>query len=93
VNDPTDSDGELDIVVYYPGLNPPSLPAQDVIQSPSTTGQPQGEFLAEVKSSQDPTASFGSPGGASLPGSLTDGSVLLSYLDNSVFLPVTVYKK
>lgn len=92
VHDPLDSDGELDVVIYYPGLDAPPLPAQDVVYITFTAGKPEGDFLAVVKSSQDPAASFGSPGGASLPGYLADGSVLLGYLDNFIFLPVTVYK-
>lgn len=88
-HDPADVDGELDFVIYYPGLDAPALAVQDVVTITFTAGKPQGDFLAVVKSSPDPTASFGSAAGTSLPGVMTDGSVLITYLDHSIYLPVT----
>lgn len=55
------------------------------------TGAPQGYFVAEVKSSLDPQASFGSPAGVSQPGTLVDGSIwIFNTSANQIFLPFTV---
>jgi hypothetical protein len=89
-HEPADEDGELDIVIYYPGLDAPILAVQDIVTITFNAGKPQGDFVAVVKSSPDPSASFGSTSGTSLPGVMTDGSVLIAYMDNFIYLPVTV---
>jgi hypothetical protein len=53
-------------------------------------GEPQGKFVAEVKSSFDPPASFGSVTGSSVPGIMYDGSVwILTSGYGQVFLPLS----
>ena len=92
--DPADTDGELDVVVYHLGMPQASLPAGNILTIGLVAGRPQGTFLAEVKSSLDPHASFGSPAGMSLEGVAVDGSMLIAgEADNLVFLPVTIYKR
>jgi len=92
--DPADTDGELDVVVYHLGMPQASLPAGNILTIGLVAGRPQGTFLAEVKSSLDPHASFGSPAGMSLDGVAVDGSMLIAgEADNLVFLPVTIYKR
>lgn len=89
--DPLDRDGEIDVVIYYPGLVQASLPSGNLVTVSLEVGRPQGDFVAEVKSSYDPLASFGSPYGSSLPGSLVDGSVwIFNTSINQIFLPLTV---
>ena len=89
--DAQDEDGEIDIVVYYPGLVQASLPAGNILTVSLKTGAPQGNFVAEVKSSFDPQASFGSTTGSSVPGTLVDGSVwIFNTLVNQIYLPFTV---
>ncbi len=89
--DAQDEDGEIDVVIYYPGLVQASLPAGNLLTVSFETGRPQGNFVAEVKSSLDPRASFGSPTGMSLPGTLVDGSIWISNTStNRIFLPITV---
>ena len=86
-----DKDGEIDVVIYYPGLVQASLPAGNIMTVSLETGSPQGNFVAEVKSSLDPQASFGSPTGMSLPGTLVDGSIwIFNPSINRIFLPITV---
>lgn len=86
-----DSDGEIDVVIYYPGLAPASLPAGNLLTVKLQAGVPQSNFLAEVKSSLDPQASFGSTTGTSVPGTLSGGSVwIFNTLLNQVFMPFTV---
>jgi hypothetical protein len=92
--DPQDTDGEIDIVIYDPGLEQASLPSDDIVTVFLNAGQPQGDFIAKVKSSKDPRASFGSPAGTSLPGIVDDGSVLIFGTSFSrIFLPVTMFEK
>jgi hypothetical protein len=89
--DPSDTDGELDFVVYSAGLPQAGLPNGEVASIALKAGEPGGSFLAEVKSSLDPRASFGSPAGLSLFGTLRDGSVLvLPNKDTSVFIPLNM---
>ncbi|MCJ7662370.1 MAG: hypothetical protein MUO67_24760, partial [Anaerolineales bacterium] len=89
--DAQDEDGEIDVVVYYPGLVQASLPAGNILTVSLETGAPQGNFVAEVKSSFDPQASFGSTTGSSVPGTLVDGSVwIFNTLVNQIYLPFTV---
>jgi Tol biopolymer transport system component len=88
--DAQDEDGEIDVVIYYPGLVQASLPAGSIMTVSLATGAPQGNFVAEVKSSLDPRASFGSPTGLSLPGTLVDGSIWIFNNLGRIFLPVTV---
>jgi hypothetical protein len=45
-HDPTDEDGELDFMIYYPGLDALALAVQDIVTLPYSR-QPQG--LAVVK--------------------------------------------
>lgn len=86
-----DADGEIDVVIYYPGLAPASLPAGNLLTVKLQAGVPQSNFLAEVKSSLDPQASFGSTTGTSVPGTLSGGSVwIFNTLLNQVFMPFTV---
>jgi hypothetical protein len=88
--DAQDKDGEIDVVVYYPALVQASLPAGNIITVTLEAGNPQGNFIAEVKSSLDPPASFGSPTGTSLPGKLVDGSIWIFNNLGRIFLPVTI---
>ena len=92
--DPQDKDGEIDVVIFYypdPDDAPTSLPAGNLLTVKLKTGEPQGNFVAEVKSSYDPQASFGSTTGASIPGTLVDGSVwIFNTLVNQIYLPFTV---
>jgi hypothetical protein len=88
-----DEDGEIDVVIYYPGLVQASLPAGNIMTVTLETGRPQGNFIAEVKSSLDPRASFGSPTGVSLPGTLVDGSIWIFKNLRRMFLPVTLDTK
>jgi hypothetical protein len=93
-HDAQDVDGEIDVVIYYPGLTQAVLPAGNIMTVSLEIGSPSGDFVAEVKSSHDPQASFGSPGGVSLPGTLVDGSIwILKTAANRIFLPVTVDTK
>ena len=87
--DAQDKDGEIDVVVYYPGLAPTSLPAGNLLTVQLTAGQPQSNFVAEVKSSLDPNASFGSVTGASVPGIMFDGSAWILTNGSQFFIPVT----
>ncbi len=92
--DPADVDGELDMVIYHLGLPQASLPAGNLFIIGLVAGQPEGTFLAEVKSSFDPYVSFGSPAGSSLNGIAVDGSVWIDgTFDNLIFLPVTIYER
>jgi hypothetical protein len=89
--DSQDLDGEIDVVIYYPGLAQASLPSGNLLTVKLQTGDPQGNFVAEVKSSFDPQASFGSTTGSSIPGTLVDGSVwIFKTLVNQIYLPFTV---
>lgn len=88
--DPQDKDGEIDVVIYYPGLTSTSLPAGDLLTVKFITGEPQGEFIAEVKSSLDPPASFGTTTGTSVPGTMVDGSVWILEAGFQLYVPVTV---
>jgi hypothetical protein len=88
--DAQDKDGEIDVVVYYPALVQASLPAGNIMTVTLEAGNPQGNFIAEVKSSLDPPASFGSPTGTSLPGKLVDGSIWIFNNLGRIFLPVTI---
>ena len=92
--DPTDTDGELDVVIYSLGLPQSLLPAGNILTIGLVAGWPEGTFVAEVKSSLDPHASFGSPAGRSLAGVAVDGSVWIDgQAHNQIFLPVTIYKR
>jgi hypothetical protein len=73
--DPSDPDGELDLVIYNPDTVLASLPEEDLLTIKFQAGAPTVTYLAEVKSSYDPLASFGSTKGKSLPGGLNDGSI------------------
>jgi hypothetical protein len=88
--DAQDKDGEIDVVVYYPGLAPTSLPAGTLLTVQLTAGQPQSNFVAEVKSSLDPNASFGSVTGTSVPGIMFDGSAWILTNGTQFFIPITV---
>jgi Tol biopolymer transport system component len=83
-----DTDGELDVVVYSLTSPLAEIPDGTFLNVKLTAGSAPGAFLAEVKSSDDPTASFGSLSGTSLPGVLQDGSVWISQLVNNLFLPL-----
>ncbi|MBN2549428.1 MAG: PD40 domain-containing protein [Anaerolineales bacterium] len=88
--DANDLDGELDFVVFNL-LDPQAqLPNGDLLSITFRTGSPTGSFLAAVKASPDPLASFGSIDGQTLPGSLMDGSVWISSLLERIFLPLAV---
>lgn len=87
--DAQDTDGELDVVVYYPGVATTTLPAGTLLTVQLSAGVPQSNFVAEVKSSQDPSASFGSVTGTSVPGIMFDGSVWILSNGSQFFIPVT----
>jgi hypothetical protein len=92
--DPADADGEIDVVIYHLGLPQAALPSGELLSISFLVGEPDGTFLAEVNSSNDPPASFGSPAGASLPGTLEDGSILIfDTSSNHIFLPVTLFEE
>ena len=86
--DASDSDGEIDVVVY-PGESAPPLPAGTLLNVQLTAGAPQSNFVAEVKSSHDPYASFGSDEGFSIPGIMSDGSVWILTNGSRFFMPIT----
>ncbi len=73
--DPTDADGELDVVIT--DLIPPlaRLPDGDLVQVTFDAGDPAGPLSSPVRFSRDPPASFGSTSGTSIPGATADGSV------------------
>ncbi|MBN1146188.1 MAG: hypothetical protein JXA78_02955 [Anaerolineales bacterium] len=85
-----DVDGELDFSVYgnsYTGASP--LTDGAIATIVFDVGSPDGEFVAQIVESVDPTASFGGASGNSLDGSFEDGSVWISdWL--RVFLPITI---
>jgi hypothetical protein len=57
-------------------------------------GEPEGDFVANVKFSSDPRSSYGSLSGQSLPGTATDGSVLIfGTAFSRTFLPVTINER
>jgi hypothetical protein len=93
-HDAQDKDGEIDVVIYYLGLSQATLPKGNLITATFEIGEPQGDFVAEVNSSLDPRASFGSPTGASVPGTLVDGSIwIFNTAVNQIFLPFSVDTK
>jgi len=92
--DPADTDGELDIVVFQLGIPQAIIPTGNILTIGLIAGQPEGSFLAEVKSSLDPRASFGSSTGFSLDGEAVDGSVFIAgEASHLTFLPVTIYER
>ncbi|MGW8143856.1 MAG: TolB family protein [Anaerolineales bacterium] len=92
--DSKDTDGEIDVVVYYPGSGQASLPEGYLLTVKFGIGGPTGNFVAEVNSSPEPPASFGSPAGTSLPGTMVDGSIwIFNTSINQIFLPFSVDTK
>ena len=87
--DASDTDGEIDVFAYYPGVPAPPLPKGTLMTVQLTAGKPQSNFVAEVKSSRDPYASFGSVLGASVPGIMPDGSVWILTNGSRFFMPIT----
>jgi hypothetical protein len=85
--DPTDKGGELDVAIYGLAVNA-VLPDGALLTVALDAGPVQGTFLADVKSSTEPIASFGSAEGFSLPGALQDGSVWISNLTQKIYLPL-----
>jgi Tol biopolymer transport system component len=85
VYEPTDLDGELDVVLFPP--SPAAVLDDGLFMSVAfTAGGPAGSFVAQVRSSNDPAASFGSVNGQSLAGLVQEGAVWINdWLQ--VFLP------
>jgi hypothetical protein len=86
--DAADKDGELDFVVYNPASPSAQLPDGVIAYLTLKTGGLTGDFLAVVKSSDNPPASFGSAAGQSLAGLLQDGSVWFTSDTNWLFAPL-----
>jgi hypothetical protein len=92
--DPQDKDGEIDMVIYFPGLGQNPLPSDEILTVLLNAGEPEGDFVANVKSSSDPRSSYGSSAGQSLAGTVTDGSVLIfGTAFSRTFLPVTINER
>jgi hypothetical protein len=87
--DSQDADGEIDVVVYNSGSSQATLPEGDLLTVKFGIGGPSGDFIAEVKSSSEPPASFGSSTGTSLPGTMIDGSIKIFTSFSQIFLPIT----
>jgi len=88
--DPKDGDSELDIVIFNQTSPTAYLPDKNLLTLNLTTGNPPGDFWAMLQSSDNPPASFGSVSGQSLPGGVDMGSVLITLLNNRVYLPLTM---
>ena len=88
--DPNDSHSELDVVIFNPTSPTASLTDKDLLALNLTTGNPPGDVWAMLQSSDNPPASFGSVDGQSLPGGVDMGSVLITLLNNRIYLPLTM---
>ncbi|MCA9994880.1 MAG: PKD domain-containing protein [Anaerolineales bacterium] len=75
--DASDTDGELDFAIF--DFAPPlaSLPSGDIATITFTTADVGSEVVTAVNFSTDPSASFGSNTGQSIPGTTTNGSVTI----------------
>lgn len=73
--DPADADGELDIVIT--DLLPPlsRLPDGDLVRVTFVAAGPSEPVSTPIRFSSDPSPSFGSTTGSTVPGTWTDGSV------------------
>lgn len=88
--DPTDTDGEIDIVIadYSPPLA--SLPAGNIVNIQFTTGITSG--IAAVGFSADPPPSFGTTSGAGIGGIITHGSITIGSGGSfKAYLPLIVH--
>ena len=85
--DASDTDGELDVVIMNWTSPTSVLPDGMVLSLALTAGSPGGSFTAVVRSSNEPSASFGGVGGQSLAGIVENGAI---WINNwiSVWLPV-----
>ncbi len=91
--DPDDTNGEIDVVIYRPGLTGAALPASDFM-SLTFEVKVDSPAEAEVASAREPWASFGSLNGSSLPALIKNGSVqVYDPTTTFIFLPVTVYER
>jgi hypothetical protein len=83
----SDTDGELDFVVY--NFSAPQAELADGLLAYVTleVGSPPGAFLAHINSSNDPSASFGSLTGLSLPGFMENGTLIITDDLFKTFLP------
>ncbi|MEM7118036.1 MAG: cohesin domain-containing protein [Chloroflexota bacterium] len=84
--DATDSDGELDIVIFNMSANPTALPAGELLAVTVTTAD-VSSASADVAFSLQPTASFGSTAGESISGSVNNGSIQIGSANYRLFLP------
>lgn len=73
--DPTDTDGELDVVIT--DLLPPlgRLPDGDLVDVTFVAADAPAPVAVPVRFSREPSPSFGSTTGSTVPGTSTDGSV------------------
>ncbi|HWQ46253.1 MAG TPA: carboxypeptidase regulatory-like domain-containing protein [Longilinea sp.] len=88
--DPTDTDGEIDVVIadYSPPLS--ALPAGNIVTVEFITGISSG--IASVRFSTDPPPSFGTTSGSGIGGNITHGSISIgSGGDYKVYLPTILY--
>jgi len=85
--DPARTNGELNFAVFNAASSAAVLPDGTLLNLKLNVKNGTGSFLAQVKSSSDPLASFGGTNGESLAGVFNGGSVnIVEYLMN-VFLP------
>lgn len=82
-----DTDGEIDVVLYNKTSTTAYLPSAPIGTLVLNVGNPPGQFLANLVTSNEPLASFGSNTGASLPGSFTGGQVWINLLNRMFYLP------
>lgn len=83
-----DPDGELDIAIYRWTATDP-LPDGVIANIVLNVGSPGGPFVAQVASSDDPGATFGSLDGTNLDGGFQGGTLLISDWVH-LFMPLTI---
>lgn len=74
---PSDTDSELDISIFDMSLPFNEITAGTLFTIDFTTGFPSQSTEAAVNFSEQPSVSFGSTGGQSIPGGGSDGSVYI----------------
>ena len=85
--DKDNTDGELDFLIadIFPPLSP--LPDGVIASVTFGVGSPASTTEAAVNCSLDPAAAFGSTSGASVPGTCSDGSVLIKVTNHPTPTP------
>lgn len=84
----SDTDGEIDIVIYDFSLPFAAVPPGDLLSITFETANPSPGPLAEVGFSLHPLASFGNLQGQSVAGTAVPGSVLIGHFNHRLYLPV-----